>query len=199
MSHGFTEVDAGTLVACIDMASLAALPLVVLSSRFLEMQDMLVWSSGWLLSCTTILLALIWVWGDHASYAAIGEQDSTPGSGEVTDGAMWWLPRFALVGTACGSTIAPVLLLALVPGRGASHRSTSRAYGEIEMFFVGGQLLITLLMGVTRQYYGFHGALWQVFVNLAIGTALALTIRMHDKKMQTPLLIGGVQRGQSKT
>ena len=40
---------------------------------------------------------------------------------------------------ATGGTVAPVLLLAMVPGRDGCHRAVSRAYGEIETLFVMGQ------------------------------------------------------------
>ena len=39
------------------------------------------------------------------------------------------------------------------------------------------QAFVTLLMGVVRQYYGFRGALWELFTCFVLGTALAHQIR----------------------
>ena len=42
-------------------------------------------------------------------------------------------------------------------------------------------------MGVMRQYYGFRGALWELFICFVLGTALAYQIRRHPQPLSPQL------------
>lgn len=117
---------------------------------------------------------------DYAYDSGVDQSSSNSGSSVSFASAQWLLPRIALVGlTTCGAA-APVILLALVPSTGASQSAVTRAFGHLESFFVLGQSVVTLVMGVTRQYYGYRGTLWMLCGQLLAGVVFARAILVHD-------------------
>jgi hypothetical protein len=163
ISHRLSARAAGSLVAFNGSASLLVLIPLALASAAAGPRA--AHTTLRMLTVTTVLVvlsvaALAWLQaqGRDASWA-----DALPGEGPAFS---WWAARASLLGIACCSAAAPVLLHALVP-LVAPAQVVARAYGLLESFYFVGLAGASLSMGAARQWAGgYHGVIYLLLLML---------------------------------